>query len=124
MQCAVSASHHVQSSNNAPQATTVNQLRHKCTEITQKKYNKPNGRKGQKQGSQQKSNQFKGQQCSQNQNQGKQLKCYNCGENFNGDYEKITNLGANLEINMLKLQAERTSMEDVQIKRTARIGKI
>ena len=87
MQCAVSASHHVQSSNNAPQATTVNQLRHKCTEITQKKYNKHNGRKGQKQGSQQRFNQFKGQQHSQNQNQGKQLKCYNCGENFNGDYE-------------------------------------
>ena len=36
MQCAVSASHHVQSSNNAPQATTVNHLRHKHTEITQK----------------------------------------------------------------------------------------
>ena len=52
------------------------------------KYNKPNGKKGHKQGSQQKFNQFKGQQHSQNQNQGKQLKCYNCGENFNGDYEQ------------------------------------
>ena len=47
MQCAVSASHHIKSSNNAPQATTVNQLRYKCIEITEKKYNKPNGRKGQ-----------------------------------------------------------------------------
>ena len=70
MQCVVSVFHHVQSSNNAPQATTVNQLRHKHTEITQKKYNKHNGGKGQKQGSQQRFNQFKGQQYSQNQNQG------------------------------------------------------
>ena len=61
MQCAVSASYHVQSSNNAPQATTVNQLRHKYTEIAQKKYNKHNGGKDQKQGSQQRFNQFKGQ---------------------------------------------------------------
>ena len=75
MQCAVSASHHVQSSNNAPQATIVNQLRHKHTEITQKKYNKPNGRKSQKKGSQHRFNQYKGQQHSQNQNQGKWLKC-------------------------------------------------
>ena len=36
MQCAVSASYHVQSSNSAPQTTTINQLRHKHTEITQK----------------------------------------------------------------------------------------
>ena len=34
VQCAVSASHHVQSINNTPQVTTVNQLRHKNTEIT------------------------------------------------------------------------------------------
>ena len=87
LKIAVSASHYVQSSNNAPRAATVNRLRHQCTEITQKKYNKPSSRKSQKQGSQQKFNQFKGEQCSQNQNQGKQLKCYNCGENFNGDYE-------------------------------------
>ena len=87
MQCALSASHYVQSSNNATQATTVNQLRHNHTEITQKKYNKHNGRNGQKQGSQQRFNQIKGQQHSQNQNQGKQLECYNCGENFSGNYE-------------------------------------
>ena len=34
MQCTVSASHHVKSINDAPQATTVNQLRNKNTEIT------------------------------------------------------------------------------------------
>ena len=105
MQCAVSASHHVQSSNNAPQATTVNQLRHKHTEITQKKYNKPNGRKGQKQGSQQKN-------------------ATTVEKTSMVTMNKITNLGAKLEIK----HAQIASRKDIygrcaNQKDIARIGK-